>query len=43
MTTLPCSHRDEIGALALGLGLLCAAAVALIGGSGVVFWIAGLH
>ncbi|HSV29682.1 MAG TPA: hypothetical protein VLL76_08980 [Candidatus Omnitrophota bacterium] len=43
MTTLTSSFRDDVTALALGLGLLAAGAVALIGGSGLAFWIAGMH
>lgn len=38
-----CTHRDDIAALALGIGLLCAGTLALIGASGLVFWMAGMH
>lgn len=43
MTTATCCHRDDVAALALGVILSCLGTLALIGGSGVVFWIAGMH
>lgn len=38
-----CTHRDDLAALALGIGLLCAGALSLIGGAGAVFWMLGMH
>lgn len=33
---------DDLSAMALGLALLCAGSVALIGGTGLMMWVFGL-
>jgi hypothetical protein len=43
MTSATCCHRDDVAALALGIGLLCAGTLSLIGAAGLVFWMLGMH
>ena len=43
MTTASASLSTHFAALGMGISLLCAGAVALIGGTGLALWIAGIH
>lgn len=43
MTAATASLSTHFAALSLGLGLLCAGTVALIGGTGLALWIVGIH
>lgn len=47
MTTIPASTSPSLSthltALGMGIALLCGATVALIGGTGLALWIAGIH
>jgi hypothetical protein len=43
MTTASASLTTHFAALGMGISLLCAATVTLIGGTGLALWIAGVH
>lgn len=43
MTTAAASLTTHLAALSMGLSMLCAGTLAVIGGTGLALWIAGIH